>query len=221
MTFNTALAVKVLAHIEDLNDSDTRIEHNQTVWSQVSVPSQIYDAIYDKKTGKLAGYGSCGTAGCFAGWTTHLDGLSIRYYPVERGPAFLQGLLAKPAQDILLIADEVEDGRSISRAACDALGIHVPEVTFDCYHEEYDSTEDCRCELSESGWDYDENMPLMFNAGNDMDMLYGYVAEYSGRKVQEIRDMVAEEREKFVFDIEQWSLVEKAPEIPEVSHAIS
>jgi len=209
MTFNTALAVKVLAHIEDLNEYDTNHRHDQALWSTVSLPRKTFEKVFDKETGALAGYGSCGTAGCFAGWTMHLEGIALHYHVTE-APGFAR-LLGYSKSDVLLFADEAMDGRSVSVAACEALGVHIPVIDPECYHEyeDYGRDTDCSCELNQPHWNYEESIPDLFNGGNTLSQIYEYVAVYAALTLGELHNMVADEREKYVFDPEQWSFVEK------------
>ena len=226
MAFNTPLAVKVLAHIEELNDNDDELQHRQVMWGVVVAEAEKMDRIYDEETGELVGLGSCQTAMCFGGWTCTLEGVKLVWEEIDDGSSSNVGdMMGATEVDRVLVANETTENELISDAACRLLGIKVPkECSFDTamedcaqnYEEQFYGGEmvvECGCDPYDPNWNYDEDFPHLFDADNDLGDLYAYVADYAEITVDELMDLVTEERERYAFDDRLFSSAAKAAEV--------
>lgn len=219
MTFNTPLAVRVLAHIEELNDNNDELQHKQAMWGLVVGEAEKLDRIYDNKTGELIGLGSCSTAMCFAGWTNTLEGVKLHWEEADFMDRVFVGdqLGPVPEDGKILIANYTMEDELVSDKACQLLGIERPKrcANNGRYNEECDLDEDeywedgtrfygCSCEgafdAEASHWNFEDNFPKLFNAENTLADLYAMVAAYADLEVDELKAMVEDERERFNFD---------------------
>lgn len=191
--FNTAKAVEVLAHIEDVRETNDKISHSQRNWGSASVSTEDLDKVYDSKTQKLIGYGSCNTSHCFAGWTAQLSGEKLIWNIVDRG---------MPSSFVELSAEFVEGGNTISSSAIKHLGIPVPGST--CEHPEcrdlvssYEVETVKRLRELHPEWDFDEDWPELFSPRLSLPSMYRIIAHYADLTVEELHDLVDAEREKW------------------------
>lgn len=178
--FNTPLAIKVLANIEE---SQREPDEVVATWGQRSwgrfilpdslrnrfggVPSELgrehLDALYDDQTGLPIGQGSCGTAMCFAGWALS----------VQRVRMFWE-FMGEGQYDAQRVANEdgTRSDQRVSDAAAEMLGI----------------------EKDSADWPPYDPFPLLFNADNTLDDLYRLVARMAGMTEDTLRVEVEAER---------------------------
>jgi hypothetical protein len=72
--FNLDLAVSVLTHIELTREGRAGGEWAQDSWGVIyDLNSVDGDVLVDEETNTVIGYGTCGTAMCFAGWALTLS----------------------------------------------------------------------------------------------------------------------------------------------------
>lgn len=128
--------------------------YNQMTWGRVSCPRD-YDLVVDDH-GEPVGTGTCGTARCAAGWALHDSPFKMVWMNVGE----------------TLYADFVEDGRDVPDAATGWLEIPVPDDTLhgDDYYFGYEG--------SDHRWNYEENMPHLFDAANSLEEVYEWVMSY-------------------------------------------
>lgn len=171
MTFNIDLAVRVLARIEESLLPDTpawEVAWNQTTWGRMYsdvLPITQGDLLYDEGTGTYVGWGTCGTAMCFAGHALTEEKVKMVWTPAGGSTEFF--------------ADRCVDGDLVSDRACALLGIDPPA-------DRYERDEEAEGE--DEHWDYSEDFPMLFNGGNDLDHIYAEVSHYSGEPVGVLKE---------------------------------
>lgn len=158
--FNLDLAVKVLAQIER-----TSAAHDQQTWGRGS-RSEILDAIVDAASGELIGYGTCGTAQCYAGWALTITDTPMRWLP---------GLSSEWR------AYTAADGTEVSATAMRLLGLDANELCPEW-------TEEDDCERENCAWSHGAGYPQMFETYLTLDDLYEWVSRFSRLSVEEVRN---------------------------------
>lgn len=172
-TFNTDLAVEVLANIEATKQYEDvcPIGHNQSQWGliprnstyegHVDVPD--LDVLYDQESGLPIGLGTCGTAMCFAGWALSVSGVRMKWTYDPDNDAYVANLAAT--------------GETVEATGADLLGLYC---TCD------DRSGDCV-------WSHNyADMPRLFMPGLSLDAIYRLVADYSDIDEPVLRVMVKE-----------------------------
>lgn len=181
--FNTPLAVKVLASIEESLawDDWKGPTWNQSRWGVIynedRIPEEasedgrgtrLLDAIVDVDD-NLVGWGTCGTAMCFAGWALSHEKVKISWVQFDRSGQFH--------------GDMTSDGEEVPEVAMERLGISRPTC---------DDGEGCYC--GECGdcalWDHSDGMPRLFSARNTLADIYSIISDHSGLSETELREMV-------------------------------
>lgn len=182
MTFNTELAVRVLANIEEGEevrvDQRTMIGWDQSHWGFISSVGAVRaamesgeDLVWDEK-GNLVGTGTCGTAMCFAGWALSLSGVKMKWDATDSNP-----------ETTSFVAQYTADGKSVEAEAGDLLGMNE-----EMFHGD-------NLPSGVAG-DMDYSYTPLFHEGNDLNQLYVLVAHYSGMSESELRTLVQDHRQE-------------------------
>lgn len=177
--FNTPLAIKVLANIEESirEPDETVATWGQGAWGRLTLPESLIrlfggaprkiegqhlDTLYDDDTGLPIGRGSCGTAMCFAGWALSVERVKMLWERYSEDTYDAQYTLSEHGGR----------GPRVSDRAAEMLGI----------------------EQGSPYWDINDPFPTLFRESNSLDTLYDLVAEMAGMTEDVLRAEVEAER---------------------------
>jgi hypothetical protein len=180
VTFNTDLAVEVLARIkiaQQAKEAEAELkglpDWRQSVWGEFD-PDTLGpndDLLFDEENNRFVGVGTCGTAMCAAGHALTATGIRMLWVPEGDG---------------MYGTEFTEDGRRVPMAAVQALGIPVP----DGVDPDTGAVTDEEAWGEDDHWDYEGRWPLMFDGSNEYEDVLTEVCYYSGLTEDEVERRV-------------------------------
>ena len=215
--FNTDLAVRVLADIEEAKIIGAGA-HRQESWGLATeqVVSRLTTTTLTNGTDSLDvfvgnGSGDCGTAQCFAGWTMVETDQKLVYIKSTKRDAEGDDLVDTFGYHVGGVWNEETQEKglldSVSEVATELIFGRTPDCGH--YNEAGYATMSHRllgCPIQKDHpdgfwYDFQNDMPNLFRPDNTLDQIYEMVAAYADISVMELKLRVADQQAKFRIEI--------------------
>lgn len=135
-TPNKELIIKVLAHIEDLNESDLKAEHDQDQWGLSFFRGGDWDRVFTPEGEFRAEI--CDTVHCAAGWACVIEGVKLQWTPATSKSNALLNPNRFVEVNASCVAPEGENPyMTISRKGAELLGLTHHQAR-EAFYESHD-----------------------------------------------------------------------------------